>query len=698
MSAPVSSVRSAFALLLVIRSTAILAAQNPGQSWWIGETFIAHAEAQQGNYQRARQILLTAFNRCDSTHVRAGCRMTLAATLGDLLREQANVERPMRDTLFREAVAFYDTVLSAAPNDQAILYKKALAFRSMGVHEWQEGFFREAPNRVGTLRDVFLSFQGDYFAGHQRWLEARNSYQAALLMNPEETGARAGLIEALQSLADPASMLELLRLGDEWRQEDPPSAADAYSAALARLFSQAPSGPLTEQAMVGLTAMQALNGRVLGQMPPGVPQEWAPCQELRDFLDQPSETSRPPWWMRTHERRATLALASLARGRQLVSDGRPERAEIVWRAGTTVAEQGSGVFVDLERELAMLYFEHPALDSDSQKKFLQVEREMFEEKGFAIAAEDLESVQRFHTALGLIYAARGIWRTPPIRNASDQFRWALETAAQRAGREGFYQPLPNIWESLAHGLHSTGYTDSVRQAYIEAAAGDFDVDDFEAAIRNLHAARAVSESWPSSHEDSAWVFRYSRMGAGELPNGCPANAQAQWLERGAAFGGSFRSADFRSRQTFKIGADCVSLDPMKVSLSIPTFRLVDGGEVTLIGPADVSRFNKALRVILGSVGMSTGEIHFDRVRRQGSRVAVLFPGDTRPFWLTIPQDALIGARVVAVVDQRFPITQLRVSVGFVEVRSPRSVPERILMELKRVPGVTGVVIVESRDN
>ena len=91
--------------------------------------------------------------------------------------------------------------------------------------------------------------------------------------------------------------------------------------------------------------------------------------------------------------------------------------------------------------------------------------------------------------------------------------------------------------------------------------------------------------------------------------------------------------------------------------------------------------------------MSTGEMHFDRVREQSFSVAALYPGENQPFWLMVPQDALIGARVVAAIGDRFQISQLRVNGGYVEVRSERIVPEQILRDVRRVPGVAGTAVI-----
>jgi tetratricopeptide (TPR) repeat protein len=673
---------------------------------WVLAHDAARTEAARGNYARARSILQTAFNGCDSASVRSVCRASTATALGDLVRIQADADRLNRDSLFRESVGFYDVVLNESPNSSDALYKKALAYRSMGPHEWQESFFRKAANRPGASRDVFLSFLGDYLAGHQRWQEALESYRQALALNPREDGSRGGLIDALRGIG-PSSIPELLRLGDDWMVQDPALSAEAYSAALVLAFSRDPRDPQTAPAMIGLVSVQALNGRMLGQMPSAVPQDWEPCRQLQDFLGNSEQTVRqdslgqraptehrvhaePTWWLAASERRVTLAAATLARGRQLLSEGRPQRAEEIWRAGVRLVPPNSGVHIDLQRELAMLYFSYQTLDADG-RKFTELEQQMFAGKGLALITGDLEAAQRFHTALGLIYAAKGVWRSPPVRNARDQITWALEKADLRAITEHFYQPLPDLRFLLAKGLDSIGESERARQVYIDAAAAYYDVDDFSGVIASLRAARAVPEIWPANRQDSLWAFRYSQSVISQLFEACPDSAPLIWVSR-AGGTGRFNTGGFRNRQQFKINADCASFGPPSRSwdFAAAAFRVVDSGRVALVGAADVRRFESVVNNVLMRFGMSLSETHFEHTLPQGASFPVSLPGESRPAWLTLPPDQLLGTRIAVVIGKRTPITRLLIDNGFVELYSATTPAESMLRQVRLIPGLRGL--------
>src|SRR5205823_7591494 len=110
-------------------------------------------------------------------------------------------------------------------------------------------------------------FQGDYFAAEHRWREAIDAYKKAAGQDPENDGARAGLIDALSALGQP-SRRELLAYAQQWEVGYPGSAADAYRAVLTLSFAPGAQRDATaDSAVLGLIRIQSRNRLSVGDVP-----------------------------------------------------------------------------------------------------------------------------------------------------------------------------------------------------------------------------------------------------------------------------------------------------------------------------------------------------------------------------------------------------------------------------------------------
>jgi len=274
----------------------------------------ALATAARGDFSAARSSLELLLASCGSAAESRECRVLYASGLGSLLQREAAAEPESRDTLYTQAVGYYDRILREVPNEPEALYGKALAYRGLGPREWMESFFVQAPTLDPARGALYLTFKGDYYATARRWAEAADAYRAAVQRDADDDGARSGLIDALEALGL-ASKPELLRLANDWELRYSSSAADAYRAVL--ILSFAPDGArdsVADAAMVGLVRLQSRNRLAVGAVPERVSPTWTPVREIRSFLTTAS-TQTAPWWRQSAERTNALAQAALAGGR-----------------------------------------------------------------------------------------------------------------------------------------------------------------------------------------------------------------------------------------------------------------------------------------------------------------------------------------------------------------------------------------------
>ena len=655
----------------------------------LGRVNLALAASDAGRFDPARRDLEQSLAACPMSAGGRECRFLYASGLGSLLYRQAARDQANRESLYQGAIAYYDRILKEAPGNSEAIYGKALSYRALGPHEWMEPFFQQAPTLDRSRSALYYTFLGDYYAAEQRWSHAAEAYKRAVQQDADEDGARSGLIDALAAQG-PKQGPELIQYARDWQVRYPGSAVAAYRAVLVSSFS--PGGlrdAAADTAVVRLVRTQARSGLAPGELPPGVSADWTPAGELQAYL----RDSRPqvaPWWMQGEERREALAQAQLALGRTALSNGDYDLAELLWTRGVDLTDPPWAVALDLQRELALLYFRQPKLDPGG-RKFERLEDMIFSGKGRALAGGDLEAAQRFHTTLGLIYVARGTWGGPGrVRGAEQQLTWALGKAELRERREGYYQPLPEIRLLLARGLDSVGRREPAAQRYLEAATAFLDTDELAAADSAARKARPV-------RGDAAGPLQLIAQRAAIVRGGAAA-ARACTAERIASSIRGTGKADFVARQQFKMLADCAKLGPsnLRRESAMAAVRLIDSAAVdsagaTLVGGGDIARFERVMITLLEPFGVSFQTAHIDRARVEGGpSIRVSLPGETRPLWYTAAEDGMVAARVVRQLGSAVGPFPISVSAGVVTLPSTTDVSPSVLKQLKKVPGVREV--------
>jgi len=631
-------------------------------------------------FAQARKALESGLAACTPGDPGRECRVLHGSGLAALFQRQATVQRRQRDTLLHQAVTWHDRVLTEAPNEPDALYGKALAYRAMGPLDGQEAFFKQVSDLDPARRSLYLTLQGEYYARRQAWPQAAAAFRLAVSADEDDAGAPSGLVGALAHLGQ-AEWKELIRAGQQWTISYPESAGEAYEAALSAVFAGEPvDSGIAGNALVGLVTVQARNRRMIGAVPAGVPANWAPLVDLRAFADS-AGVLRGGWWGVQEERRTALALVALALGRTASSGKRPQLAEQWWTSGATLVSPTSTTALDLQRELALLYVREPALDPRGVK-FEQLEQVIFAGKAGALSKGDLEAAQRYHTTLGLIYMERGRWRDPQFgHSAAEQLEWALNVADERRRTEAYYQPLPELRYALAKGIDSLGDRSRAGSLYLEAALAFLDADDLDGADSALTRAQRLDRPVNSMRS-------LLRLRRGVASEGTRAESSCTPARNGVLQ--SVGDEEFRLRQEFKLQADCATRDPTVTQASAAALRLIlDRQHPTLIGAADVARFEGVLERMLTWVGVGYQHGHLDPARSaENPAFQVSFPGQTKPLWLRVNQDVIIAARVAEVARN----TRIYVSNGVVYLDSSARPAPALITAIRRVKDVRSVVI------
>jgi hypothetical protein len=685
--------RSGVAALIVVSlsPTATLALQSPAtpldtKAIVLQSVRASLTQANTGNFKQARTNLETILSGCPTGTTGRDCRVLAASGLGAVLQRQGSSERANRDSLYTASAGYYDRVLREVPNDPDAMYGKALAYRALGPRDSMESFFAQAPSLDTARAALYLTFQGDYFAAKRRWPQAIAAYREAVRQDGENDGARSGLVDALTAQA---SRTDLLQFASGWEARYPASASNAYRAVLILSFAPgAQRDAIADSAMVGLVRVQTRNRLAVGDVPRAVSQQWTPVHEIHAFLDKAAADSAR-WWRLGPTRETVLAQAALAGGKAAASRAQYDAAERLFVEGERIARRSSAVSLDLQRELALLYFQHATLDPD-HRKFDALEQDIFEGKMGALANGDLEAAQRYHTTLGLIYAARGVWTSANLaRNAEQQFEWALGKADERQQRQRFYQALPEMRQLLARHLDSTGHRGQAAQRYAEAARAYLDIDDLTSADAAAKNAARLGDPTSVAGVQRVLALRSDLTQGGDVARRDCTPARIATLARSG-------DAAFIARQLFKVLADCAAseMDTMARRHATGAFRLVDSAGITLVGGNDVARFERVMRTMLQPFGVTPESSHLDPAPApDGPAIQVSIAGETVPYWYTASMDDVIAARVAAALGVTARPVSISVVAGVLTIPKDAAITADQLARLKAVAGVRGVRLV-----
>ncbi|HET9984247.1 MAG TPA: hypothetical protein VFQ38_11690 [Longimicrobiales bacterium] len=680
------------AALLGAALLALARAAAGQQGTWRANVDVAVQRGAAGDFASASRLLRGALAACAASAEGRSCRRGVSYSLGYVYQLESRRDPAGQDSLLPRAAEFYRAALAVDSSDGATIYNLALVYRASPPDAAHEAFLQDAARRDPMRRAAYDDFLGDYYRDAGRWGDALEAYRRAAALSPEDAAPRVGLLQVYRRLpADRAA--ELLELAADWETRFPELAAQA-DALVAHLARSAEAGrpALAEQAAIRWAALLARERRLSGESLQALPADWAPTDDLRAYLQRPDTTlSEANWWRRSPERGEVLARLALALGSRRLSEGDPAAAERIWQYADGFVPRWDGLHVDLMRELALLYFRRPQLDL-SGDKLRGVESRLFSMKGGAIESDDREAVQRFHTALGLIYTEKRQWRPGGgVDGALYQLGHALETADRR----GFYQPLPELRDLLSQAYDSTGRPDLARALDTLAAAAYLDTDDLDAAAEV--AARSAPGRRPPF---AALLERRVRLDAALQP-GAPGVDSAACapaaIDAVVAAAPAPRAAPgFAGRQRFKLLADCARVGPERArsQAAAAALLLAYDEKLPLVGIPDFRRVDAVRARVLAAATVPRPEVHFAFDAQTPPAGALRFsaPADTRPAYVALPDELVLAARAVRAFGPGLEVVPLRIMDGVVELGPlPRGVaPEDVASRIRGLPGVREV--------
>ena len=695
---------AAWPLLAGLASVAAIQDVRAQQS---AENAVATAMQLQdsGKWTEGRDLLAAQLDNCASATEPRPCRVLLTRALGYTYQHQAQRDVAQRLALLSQAVAYYQGALQEDSSDGTIVANLALAYRTLGRGADLEHLLRAAIERGGGDVGFYWLLLGDHYERRRAWDSALRAYRGAIAAAPGDEAPRRRLVDLYRRLPrdSVAGLYGLVSQGSDWEARFPDASARAYE-----LVIQTADSTTSVQACQRWVLLLANTQLLTVERLDAVDRAWlaSDVRELKAFMSDPQLVPTGALWQ-TGDRREARGRLSLALGRRWLAAGDPRKAEQYWQLGMEAANgpPAAPVSLDLAIETAALYQRHPSLDSSGARrdssgpKFRRIERSLFEEKGRAYELADQEAIQRLHTVLGLIYTQRGVWKSPtPWTNAAYQLEHALATARARDSVSGSYQPLPQLRSFLAQGYSAIDRPDTARATFANAAQAYLDEDQLGRAEEMLARARAIAGPSPER------VAQLSALAAvidaravavpTERPTGDECDAAAERTARLARAAGL--DTGFLKRQRFKLLADCVLAGPAPVrpgDAARVLTTMVDE-KVPLVGAGDLVRYRRSQaavsRMLRSPDEPGRPDADQSKVRPRGPALRLQLSTESRPTYIPLRADGLVGAHVLRRLGADPVVRNVRVSQGAVTVATGEvnaADQARIQTRLQGVPGL-----------
>lgn len=437
--------------------------------------------------------------------------MKLNFTAGYLHQLASKSSQESRQAMLNRSLRYYQKALSFDDANGSILYNMSLVNKALGDTVQSINLIDRAIRADKTNISRYSISKGDIYYDSQNFKKAANAYKTAFAEDMGNEGLGYKIFDCYMQLPDPAeSFNELYAFSGELMDKEQYDLAQTG-------FHYALNKSLTvknENNSIKACLMWAENLSQKTTVTPNDADElpstkiWpSVCNSqlqmlIRNTFRDPSDLN---WWTNGYERQHVTASILLKMESKALLAGDIKQAMYLLNVGLGIApefyvyhnnpklENYFPVKMDIALELARLYTHYPELDAN-QQLFNQLIRELFNEKSTYYLNNDLESIQRSHTVLGLIYADRNIWKSSwAPANAIFQLQHAIDFQKElQLKYPEKYKPIPTLYQLLAKGYKITNRPDLEFRTLVDAAAEYLDLDNLTMTDSILHKAQALS--------------------------------------------------------------------------------------------------------------------------------------------------------------------------------------------------------------
>ncbi len=536
-------------------------------------------------------LITSNFEKCQNSDQQSKCLYKMYFTAGYLYQMASNEFPDNRKSYLESSIDYYQKAHEIDRTDVSIINNMFLAYKTLGNTRAALNILDQAIKADQNNKTKYDINKGDLYYDSKDYKKAIEQYMAAFFSNVNNEGLAWKIFDIYSQLPIQAEVFKgLYSFSEElFDQNLNDLARGGFLVAMKRALL-AKDSVNAENACIRwaetISRKNSVSGSFIDELPDL--KSWpTDCNKELQMLLMNSfvNTGNLKWWTQDDFRRHITASILLKMESAALMEGNLKNAEKMLETALDIApefyryksdnrlERYFPVKLDVAIELSRLYNRYPRLDSN-QEKFNALIQELFNEKILHYLQNDLESIQKSHTMLGLIYADRNVWKSSWYAgNAIFQLERAIEVQRKIENKNPEkFKPVPALHQMLAKGYQQTNQPAKEYRTLIDAAVGYLDLDNLTMAESLVHDAkkRTVQDEGYNQKLKEVGLITTMRF---NIRNGSYdfKSTDVKALEKNITESELFRLTSekkdnsFLNRQKFKIMADmgtkCSALNP-----------------------------------------------------------------------------------------------------------------------------------------
>jgi len=536
-------------------------------------------------------LITSNFEKCRNTDQQPKCLLKMYFTAG-YLHQMASIEFPdNQKNHLANSIAFYQKAHEIDRTDVSIINNMFLVYKALGNTRAALNTLDRAIEADQKNKAKYDINKGDIYYDNNDYKKAIDQYKSAFFSNVNNEDLALKIFDTYSKLPGQEEVfIGLYSFSEELLNQGLNDLARSGFLHALKNALLSNNNLNAENACIrwaeSISRKNTISGNYIDELPDL--QSWSTaCNKELQMLLMNSfvNTGNLKWWTSDVFRRHITASILLKMESAALMEGNLKNAVKMLETAMDIApefyryrsdnrlEKYFPVKLDVAIELSRLYNRYPRLDSN-QEKFNALIHELFNEKSMHYLQNDLESIQKSHTMLGLIYADRNVWKSSWFAgNAIFQLERAIEVQKKIENKNPEkFKPVPALHQMLAKGYQLTNQPEKEYRTLIDAAVGYLDLDNLtmaESIVQNAKKRSVQDTEYNQKLKELGLItsMRFNiRNGSYDFKNN-----DVKALEKTITESELFRLTNekkdnsFLNRQKFKIMADmgskCTELNP-----------------------------------------------------------------------------------------------------------------------------------------
>lgn len=517
------SINSKFLAFLVLFSglTVIIQAQDKGMS----EVDSICKTALELPFDEGISLITSGIKNCRSTGRASNCLLKMNFTAGYMYQLASNESPDNQQSLMERSIAYYQRAHEIDPTDISVINNMFLVSKSLGNTKAALNILDQAIVVDQKNRAKYLINKGDIFYDSKDFKKAIEFYKPAFFANVNNEGLGWKIFDSYAQFPNQSEAFEGLYSfsGELFDREINDLARSGFLYAVINSLS-VNDNEKAVQACIRWAETVSRKNTITGSYVDELPnlKTWpSECNKELQMLLMNSfkNVDNLRWWTVNNFRRhivasillkmesAALMEEDIKSAVQMLETGLKIAPEFYVYEGDPQLKIYFPVKMDIAIELSRLYNRYPKLDLD-KAKYDELISELFNEKSMHYLQNDLESIQKSHTMLGLIFADRNTWKSSWYAgNAIFQLEHAIEFQKRiETKNPEKFKPIPSLYQMLAKGYQITNRPEMEFRTLVDAAVGYLDLDNLSMADSILQKAK----NFPS--QDAEYSQKLKELG------------------------------------------------------------------------------------------------------------------------------------------------------------------------------------------